>query len=48
MGENNLIISAPIGAWEVKLEFITDRQTDKPTGRQTDMRVHGGVSLQMI
>ena len=35
MGENNLIISAPIGAWEVKLEFITDRQTNQPADRQT-------------
>ena len=24
-------IRAPIGAWEVKLEFMTDRQANQPT-----------------
>ena len=37
--------SAPIGAWEVNLEIMTDRQTDRqptnrPSDRQTDTRKH--------
>ena len=38
----------PIGAWEVKLEIMTDQQTNGPTDRQTDMRDHGEVSLPLI
>ena len=31
------ITSAPVGAWEMKLEIMTDRQTDRhQTDRQTD------------
>ena len=36
--------SPPIGAWEVKLEIMTNR----PTNRQTDMRDHREVSLPII
>ena len=25
--------SSPIGVWEVKLEIMTDRPTDQPTGK---------------
>ena len=35
------IKSAPIVAWEAKLEIMTDQ----PTKRQTNMRVHREVSL---
>ena len=38
------IISAPIGAWEVKRETMTDRETDRPTDRR-HMRAHREVSL---
>ena len=37
--------SAPIGAWEVKLEIMTDRPTHRPTDRHTDMRGYREVSL---
>ena len=29
-------MSAPIGAWEVKLKSMTDRQTDRQTDRVRD------------
>ena len=30
-----LEISAPIGAWEVKLEIMTDKSTERPADRRT-------------
>ena len=30
-----ILTSAPIEAWEVKLEIMTDRPTDQPTDTQT-------------
>ena len=34
--QNDLKANAPIEAWEVKLEIMTDRPTDQQTNRQTD------------
>ena len=35
--ENNMYIcmNSPIGAWEVKLEIMTDKKTNQPTDRRT-------------
>ena len=40
--------SAPIRALKVKLEIMTDHQTDQGTDRQTDMRASREVSLQIM
>ena len=32
-----IITSAPIGAWEVKLEIMTDRQTNQSTDRHEEL-----------
>ena len=42
-----IITSAPL-ACEVKLESMTDRPTNQPTNRHTDMRGHREVSIAII
>ena len=37
------LASAPIGAWEVKLEFFTDQQTDQ----QTNTGIEGGGASRL-
>ena len=41
-------ISAPIEAWEVKLEITTNRPTDQQTDRQTDRQAHREDSLPKL
>ena len=36
--------STLIGAWEVKIEIMTDKSTDRHTNQQMDMRGHSEVS----
>ena len=51
--DSNLIVSAPISAWEVKLEIMTDRPyptnqpNDKPSNQRTDRQGHREVSLSI-
>ena len=41
-----LLTSAPIGAFEDKLEIMADTPPDRPTDRLTDKRGHREVHIQ--
>ena len=41
------ITTAPIGAWKCNFPPFLEIMTDRPTDRQTDMRGHREVTLQV-